>query len=77
MAGTPVAIESDLFPGGTVDDLVADGTQHLECARIFRINKTDADVTGQPLQLHTIRLMPFAKPNRAAPVCPNQWHRFR
>ena len=41
------------FPGGTVDDLVADGTLHPECARIFRIGKTDHDFTGQLLQLHT------------------------
>lgn len=41
------------LPGGTIDDLVADGTLHPECARIFRINKTDTDFTGQPLQLHT------------------------
>ena len=39
--------------GGTIDHLVADGTLHLECARIFRIGKTDADPIGQPLQLHT------------------------
>ena len=41
------------FPGGTIDDLVADGTLHPECARVFRIHKTDAHVAGQPLQLHT------------------------
>jgi len=40
-------------PGGVVDDLVADGTLHRECARIFRIDKSDADPVGQPLQLHT------------------------
>jgi ATP-dependent helicase YprA (DUF1998 family) len=39
--------------GGTIDHLVADGTLHPECARIFRIDKTGADSTGQPLQLHT------------------------
>lgn len=40
------------LPGGTVDDLVADGTLHAECARIFRIGKTDQDHTGKQLLLH-------------------------
>jgi hypothetical protein len=40
-------------PGGTIDDLVADGTLHPECARIFRIDKTQADLTGKQLLLHT------------------------
>ena len=39
-------------PGGTIDDLVADGTLHPECARIFRIDKTQADLTGKQLLLH-------------------------
>jgi ATP-dependent helicase YprA (DUF1998 family) len=41
------------LPGGTIDDLVADGTLHTECARIFRIDKTENDHTGNQLQLHT------------------------
>jgi ATP-dependent helicase YprA (DUF1998 family) len=40
-------------PGGTIDDLVSDGTLHGECARIFRIEKTETDHTGRPLVLHT------------------------
>ena len=40
-------------PGGTIDNLVADGTLHKECARIFRIDKTDHDHTGLQLVLHT------------------------
>ncbi|MFA7693347.1 MAG: DEAD/DEAH box helicase [Candidatus Hydrogenedentales bacterium] len=39
-------------PGGTIDQLVADKTLHPECAKIFRIGKTDRDLTGKPLQLH-------------------------
>lgn len=39
-------------PGGTIDDLVADGTLHPECARIFRIDKTPADLTGKQPLLH-------------------------
>ncbi len=38
--------------GGTIDDLVGDGTLHPECARIFRIGKTDEDHTGNQLLLH-------------------------
>lgn len=41
------------LPGGTVDDLVGQGALHAECARIFRLDKTPADFTGKPLQLHT------------------------
>ncbi len=41
------------LPGGTIDDLVADGTLCEECARIFRIDKTDDDQIGKQLLLHT------------------------
>lgn len=41
------------LPGGTIDDLVAKGTIHPECSKIFRIDKTDTDHTGKPLLLHT------------------------
>ncbi len=40
------------LPGGTIDELVADGTLHPECARIFRIDKSDTDHTGKLLLLH-------------------------
>ena len=40
-------------PGGTIDDLVADGTLHPECKKIFRIDKSDSDQTGKQLLLHT------------------------
>jgi len=40
-------------PGGTIDDLVADGTLHGECGRIFRVEKTDREQSGQQLVLHT------------------------
>lgn len=38
--------------GGAIDDLVSDGTLHSECAKIFRIDKSDTDFTGKPLMLH-------------------------
>ncbi|MGA2248801.1 MAG: DEAD/DEAH box helicase [Verrucomicrobiota bacterium] len=39
-------------PGGTIDDLVADKILHAECAKIFRIDKTPTDLTGNQLLLH-------------------------
>ena len=39
-------------PGGTMDELVAQGVLHPECQRIFRVEKTDSDHTGRPLLLH-------------------------
>ena len=41
------------LPGGTIDELTGDGTLHPECARIFRIDKSDTDHTGKQLLLHT------------------------
>lgn len=40
------------LPGGTIDDLIDQHLVHPECARIFRIDKTDSDHTGKPLVLH-------------------------
>ena len=39
-------------PGGTIDDLVGEGTLHPECSRIFRIDKSEADHHGRQLLLH-------------------------
>lgn len=41
------------LPGGTIENLVDEGALHPECARIFRIDKTDADPSGKQLLLHT------------------------
>lgn len=41
------------LPGGTIDELVAQEILHPECAKIFRIDKSDTDHTGKPLFLHT------------------------
>ena len=41
------------LPGGTIDDLVRDGTLHSECSRIFRAEKTAADPVGKDLILYT------------------------
>ena len=39
-------------PGGTIDDLVEQDVLHPECARIFRIDKSDSDHSGKQLLLH-------------------------
>ncbi|MDP2858073.1 MAG: DEAD/DEAH box helicase [Bacillota bacterium] len=39
-------------PGGTIDDLVASQILHPECARIFRIDKTDTDAQGKQIPLY-------------------------
>ena len=39
-------------PGGTIDDLVAQGVLREECSRIFRIEKSDTDPNGKELLLH-------------------------
>lgn len=39
-------------PGGTIDDLVAEGILHPECNKIFRIDKSGEDLLGKPLSLH-------------------------
>lgn len=40
------------LPGGTIDELVSDKVLHAECARIFRIEKSDSDHVGKQLLLH-------------------------
>src|SRR5581483_11878533 len=39
-------------PGGTIDDVVAEGLLHPRCAQIFRRGKTPDDPEGEPLRLH-------------------------
>lgn len=38
--------------GGTIDDLVDQEILHPECAKIFRIGKTQTDLSGKQLRLH-------------------------
>jgi ATP-dependent helicase YprA (DUF1998 family)/very-short-patch-repair endonuclease len=40
------------LPGGTIDELVNESALHPECAKIFRIDKTDIDHTGKQLPLY-------------------------
>lgn len=37
-------LNTTFLPGGTIDDLVNDGTLHQECKRIFRIDKSDGEM---------------------------------
>ena len=55
-------------PGGTIDDLVADGTLHPECGKIFRIDKTQTDLSGKQLLLHTHQTAASAKPRKRSPT---------
>ena len=41
------------LPGGIIDSLVEKEILHPECSRIFRVNKSDNNHTGEPLSLHT------------------------
>ena len=38
--------------GESIDELVAKGVLHRECARIFRKDKSEHDDRGRPLRLH-------------------------
>ena len=46
-----VQLNPSFAPGGTIDELVADGVLAEECRRIFRRDKDDDD-PGKPLRLH-------------------------
>jgi ATP-dependent helicase YprA (DUF1998 family) len=39
-------------PGGSIDDLVAEGLLHTECSRIFQREKDAPGGAGKPLRLH-------------------------
>src|SRR5881392_4396846 len=41
-----------LARGESIDELVAQGTLHRECARIFRKDKSEHDDRGRALRLH-------------------------
>ena len=48
-----VQLNPTFLLGGTIDELVTDGTLHPECSKIFKIDKSDTDQTGKQLLLHT------------------------
>jgi superfamily II DNA/RNA helicase len=47
-----LSLNPSFAPGGTIDELVAEGVLHPECGRIFRIKERPDDATGRPLTLH-------------------------
>ena len=47
-----IGLNPSFESGGTVDDLVADGTLHSRCAEIFRVDKSAHDSIGKPMTLH-------------------------
>jgi hypothetical protein len=62
------------LPGGTIDDLVADGTLHPECKRIFRIDKSDSDHSGKQLLLHAHQAEAIRKVQGRKVVRPHKRH---
>ena len=47
-----VQLNPSFEPGGTIDELVAEGVLHAECGRIFRLSKPDRRSGRRPLRLH-------------------------
>ena len=48
---TLLQLNPTFLPRGTIDDWVAQGTLHRECAKIFWIDKSDTGYTGKQLIL--------------------------
>lgn len=46
-----IQLNPSFEPGASVDELVADGTLHTECGRVFRLKPEQAS-TGRALRLH-------------------------
>lgn len=47
-----IGLNPAFHPGGSVDDLVAEGLVHADTAPIFRIGKSARDAVGRPMSLH-------------------------
>ncbi len=47
-----LALNPSFATGGGIDELVAAGTLHPQCARIFRVGKQDTGESGRPMVLH-------------------------
>src|SRR5690606_3381619 len=47
-----IGLNPAFHPGGTIDELVAEGLLHPDAASIFRVGKSAADAVGQPMTLH-------------------------
>ncbi len=47
-----IQLNPSFQPGEWIDDLVGQGLLQAECAKVFRIGKTEAGDSGKPLRLH-------------------------
>ena len=58
-----VGLNPTFANGGSVDDLVADGTLHQSCKEIFRAGKSERDPIGTPMTLyrHQVEALKQAK----------------
>ena len=53
-----IQLNPNFVTGGSIDDLVSEGTLDAECKKIFRINKT-TDTNGELLVLHKHQAKPY------------------
>jgi ATP-dependent helicase YprA (DUF1998 family) len=47
-----IQLNPSFEPGQTIDRLVDEGVLHPTCRNVFRIRKTESDISGQDLRLH-------------------------
>lgn len=62
----PLQLNPTFQPGGTIDDLVTDGTLHPECSKIFLIDKTETDLTESSCRSTPTRPTPSGRRRRAS-----------
>ena len=65
------------LPGGTIDDLVSNKVFHSECARIFRIEKSDSDHVGKQLLLHEHQREAILKAKEGKSYVPDERYGLR
>ena len=65
------------LPAGRSDELVGKRQLHPECARIFRIDKTDSDLTGKALVLHEHQRQAIVKAKEGRSLCTDQRYGLR
>jgi ATP-dependent helicase YprA (DUF1998 family) len=47
-----LSLNPTFAPGGSIDELVAEGSLHPECSKIFRPKRDEADIGSRPITLH-------------------------
>ena len=67
LAGTAPPTQPAFKPGGTIDNLVSESILHEECARIFRLGKTNAGPAAKqfPLYAHQAEAIRRAKAGKS------------